>query len=85
MDMQRKLDEVNALLEKGIPTLGLIFGVVRMLREQFKRRESDQPELTFREQIEIIHSSGVALEQNADAWFAANPGYDPNTGSRLDS
>lgn len=85
MNMQKKLDEVNALLEKGVPTLGLVFGVVRMLREQFKRREAGQPELTFDEQVAIIHNAGVTLEQNADAWFAANPGYDPSTGSRLDS
>lgn len=83
MNAQKAFEEVNALLEKGIPTLGLVFGAIRMLREQFKRKAEGQPELTFDEQVAIIHNAGVTLEQNADAWFAANPGYDPNTGSRL--
>lgn len=83
MNAQKAFEEVNALLEKGIPTLGLVFGAIRMLREQFKRKAEGQPELTFDEQVAIIHNAGVTLEQNADAWFAANPGYDPNTGTKL--
>ncbi len=76
------LAKVNALLEQSVPSVGLIFGLVRVLREQFRRRSAGEAEMTFAEQIDVIHNTGVSIEAKADQWFADNPQYDPETGDK---
>ena len=78
-----QVEDINKLLSSAIPTLGLAFGAINMVREMFRRQQAGQAAATFEENVRLIHEGGAAMIAKSDAWFAENPGYDPATGTKL--
>lgn len=78
-----QMADINALLTSAIPTLGLALGAINMVREMFRRKDAGEAAATFEENVALIHAGGVQMVANADAWFAAHPDYDPQTGKKL--
>lgn len=77
-----QIEDINQLLGAAIPTLGLAFGAINMVREMFRRQAAGEAAASFDENVRLIHDGANAMIAKSDAWFAAHPEYDPATGQR---
>jgi hypothetical protein len=77
-----QIDDINQLLGAAIPTLGLAFGAINMVREMFRRQAAGEAAAEFAENVALIHAGAASMAEKSAAWFAEHPEYDPATGQR---
>jgi len=85
MKLAGQIDDINKLLGAAIPTLGLAFGAINMVREMFRRQAAGEAAASFEQNVQLIHDGANQMIEKSDAWFAEHPEYDPVTGERRDS
>lgn len=72
-----QIAEINKLLGSAIPTLGLAFGAINLVRDMFRRHEAGEAQATFDENVTLIREGGAQMQATSEAWLEAN-GYNPD-------
>jgi hypothetical protein len=81
----KQLEEINGLLAAANPVLATAFGAYHLVREMFRREASGAPALSLAEQAAILKGTANRIVAVSETWFDANPGYDRQSGSKLDA